>query len=408
MLNVSNDEIIRFREIWKHLEPHYNELSKRLLVAAMAKAFGHGGVKVSHKITGMNMDSIKLGTDQLNGKVAIEKGRERRSGGGRKKIAEIYPEIKDELEKLIDPATKGDPESPLLWTSKSTYKLAEELTSKGFPVSSSTVQDLLKELGYSLQANKKSFEGNSHPDRDKQFEYIKNRVDDFQGNNQPVISVDTKKKELVGNFKNGGKEYCPKGCPLEVNAYDFQDKELGKAIPYGVFDITENQGWVNVGISHDTAEFAVESIRRWWKEMGSVVYPQATELLITADGGGSNGSRVKLWKTELQKLSNETGLDICVCHFPPGTSKWNKIEHRLFSHISQNWRGRPLTSTETVINLIATTKTKSGLTVKSSLDTGLYEKGIKVSDQAIEALNMNRHEFHGEWNYSISPQINLL
>lgn len=407
MLDVSNEEIIRLREMWKNISEVYDEKSKRLFVAAMAKSFGHGGLTLSHKITGMSIMSIKMGIDQLNGKVNMEENRQRRSGGGRKKIVEIYPEIKNELEKLIEPDTKGDPESPLRWTSKSTYKLADELTTKGFAISSSTIEDLLKEMGYSLQANKKTIEGKSHPDRDEQFMYIKERVDDFQSSGQPVISVDTKKKELVGNFKNNGKEYRPTGDPVEVNVYDFVDKELGKAVPYGVYDITQKEGWVNVGNSHDTAEFAVESIRRWWNSMGSSIYPDAVKLLITADGGGSNGSRVRLWKTELQRLCKDTGLSITVCHFPPGTSKWNKIEHQLFSYISQNWRGRPLINYETIVNLIASTKTKSGLTVKSVLDTNVYEKGKKISDEEMKKLNMKRHNFHGEWNYTFYPCIDI-
>jgi hypothetical protein len=403
MLSISNDEIIRHRQIWESTKDYYDEKSRRLLAAAMAKSFGHGGLDLSHKITGVNKASIRLGINQLNGKIEIRDGQQRRKGGGRKKITEIHPTITNELENLVNPETKGDPERTLLWTTRSTRNLADELTSKGFSVSNRTVSDLLSLLGYSLQANVKTIEGQPVLDRDAQFEYINNRVRNFQDRNQPVISVDAKKKENIGNYKNNGKEYRQKGDPQRVNTYDFKDKDLGIAIPYGIYDISRNSGWVNVGISHNTAEFAVESIRRWWKDMGSVVYPNATELLIVADGGGSNGSRVRLWKVELQKLSNETGLSIGVSHFPPGTSKWNKIEHRLFSFISQNWRGKPLKTLMTVVNLIENTRTKTGLTVKCVLDTGSYEKGKKISDEQMSGLNLDKDEFHGEWNYTIVP-----
>lgn len=382
---------------------HLDEKTRRLFAGAIAKAYLHGGTKLSHSITGLREYSIKLGVDQLNGKIEIKPDRQRQEGGGRKKITEIYPEIKSELEKLVDPITKGDPESPLLWTSKSTLKLAAELTQRGYPLSSTSVGELLSELGYSLQANKKTLEGGTHPDRNQQFEYINQCVDRFQTEGNPVISVDAKKKENVGNYKNNGREYTAKGNPVEVNVYDFTDKDTGKAIPYGVYDVTSNIGFVNIGKSYDTAEFAVASIKRWWSLMGQELYPEAKRLLITADGGGSNGSRVRLWKIELQKFCNETGLEVTVCHFPPGTSKWNKIEHQLFSQISINWRGRPLISYETIVNLIGSTRTRKGLIVKSVLDTNSYEKGKKSSVEDLSQINIMRHEFHGDWNYTIKP-----
>lgn len=403
MLNVPNEEYIHLKSIWNSLQEFMDEKTKRLFAGAIAKAYFHGGTKLSHSITGLRAASIKSGVDMINGKEEFISERQRKAGGGRKKITEIYPEIKAELEKLIAPATKGDPESPLLWTNKSTTKLSEELTQMGYPVSSTTVGDLLSELGYSLQMNKKTIEGGNHPDRNDQFEYINARVKSFQDCGLPVISVDTKKKELVGNYKNNGSEYAPKGEPVDVNVYDFVDKKVGKAVPYGVYDITNNTGFVNVGTNYDTAEFAVSSIRGWWNNMGKLLYPEVGQLLINADGGGSNGSRVRLWKSEIQKFSNETGLEVTVCHFPPGTSKWNKIEHQLFSQISINWRGRPLTSHETIVNLIGSTRTRKGLVVTSVLDTNIYEKGKKISKEEFEKLNIKRHEFHGEWNYTISP-----
>lgn len=403
MLNVSNDEYIHLKSIWNSLNDHMNEKTKRLFAGAIAKTYGHGGTDLSHSITGIRAATIKLGVDQINGKVEIEPERQRKEGGGRKKITEIYPGIKEALEKLVDPITKGDPESPLLWTSKSTLKLAEELTNQGYPVSSTCVGELLNELDYSLQANKKTIEGGNKPNRNEQFEYIKESVDRFQEEGKPVISVDAKKKEDVGNYKNNGREYAPKGNPVTVNVYDFPNKELGNATPYGVYDLTHKTGFVNVGTSYNTAEFAIASIKGWWNNVGKELYPEDKQLLITADGGGSNGSRVRLWKVELQKFCNETGLEVTVCHFPPGTSKWNKIEHQLFSQISINWRGRPLTSLEVIVNLIGSTRTRKGLTVKSVLDTNKYEKGKKILDNEMEKLNILRHEFRGDWNYTIKP-----
>ena len=331
----------------------------------------------------------------------VASGRSRRAGGGRRPLHETDDSLLGDLEKLIDPATRGDPMSPLLWTSKSTRKLAEGLERQGHQVSHMTVSRLLKQLGYSLQANRKTREGTDHADRDAQFQHINKKVRSFQRRKQPVISVDTKKRELVGDFKNGGREWHPKGSPEPVRTHDFRDKELGVAIPYGVYDITHNEGWVNVGIDRDTSEFAVESIRRWWRRMGSRVYPDAKELLITADGGGSNGSRRRLWKLCLQGLADELGLAITVCHFPPGTSKWNKIEHRMFCHITENWRGKPLVSRAVVVNLIGNTRTRKGLSVKAALDRHAYKKGIRVSDDQLATIHLSRDKFHGDWNYTI-------
>jgi len=333
----------------------------------------------------------------------VETERIHRPGGGRKRTVDTDPTLRSDLEKLVDPTTRGEPNSPLRWTCKSTRKLAAALNEMGHYTSERMVCKLLHEMGYSLQANRKTQEGSSHPDRNAQFEYISKTVQMFQKDEQPVISVDTKKKELVGDFKNVGQEWQPKKAPEPVRVYDFPDKELGKVSPYGVYDMALNNAWVNVGTDHDTAAFAVESIRGWWYSMGRKTYPEAKRLLITADGGGSNSSRSRLWKTELQRLSNETGLSITVCHFPPGTSKWNKIEHRLFSYISQNWRGKPLVSHETIVNLIANTTTSAGLTVQAQLDQNKYPKGIKISDEELAQVNLKQKPFHGQWNYTISP-----
>ena len=327
----------------------------------------------------------------------------RREGGGRKCCSESDPELVVALERLVDPVTRGDPESPLRWTCKSTTHLAEALSEQGHVVSPRTVGRLLNADGYSLQSNRKTKEGEDHPDRNAQFEHINRTVKLFQHRGQPVISVDTKKKELVGPFKNGGREWQPQGEPELVQVHDFMDRELGKAIPYGVFDVSENQGWVSVGIDHDTARFAAEAIRRWWRKMGAKRYRDAKQLLITADGGGSNGSRSRLWKVALHELASQLGMAIDVCHFPPGTSKWNKIEHRMFSHITQNWRGRPLVSHDVVINLIANTTTKAGLRIQAELDAGTYPTGIKISDQELAAVNLKRAQFHGDWNYTLLP-----
>lgn len=371
--------------------------------AAEAKSFGWGGITVVSEATGVDPKTIRKGLLEIDDKRRVPADRIRNTGGGRKKLTETHKHLLNDLDSLVDPESRGDPESPLRWTSKSTYKLSEELNRKGYGVSQRTVYNLLRDLDYSLQSNKKMREGTNHPDRDAQFQYIYKRVKHFQSQNQPVISVDTKKKENIGEFKNEGREYHKKGLPIAVNMHDFADKNLGKVSPYGVYDISKNKGWVNVGISADTAEFAVHSIRCWWYIMGKKVYPRTRELLITADCGGSNGYRVRLWKVELQKLSTELDLAIYVCHFPPGTSKWNKIEHKMFSYITKNWRGKPLITREAVVNLVASTKTKKGLEILSLLDENVYEKGVKVTDEELAAVNLVQADFHGEWNYTISP-----
>jgi transposase len=384
------------------LKPFLNEKSKRLFAAAEALSLGN--ISLVSRAMDISEETIKKGCNELESGESLSDDKIRAPGGGRKKSVDKDPTLLSDLETLIEPTSRGDPESPLLWISKSTRKLADELKSMGHKVSHSRVSDMLHMLGYSLQANRKTIEGTSHPDRDQQFNHINEKCKEFQEENQPVISVDTKKKEKVGNFKNGGKELRPKNDPINVNVYDFVDKELGKVNPYGVYDLYANEGWVNVGIDHDTASFAVESIRRWWNMMGCKSYPKAKKLMITADCGGSNGYRVRLWKIELQKLADEIGLEISVCHFPPGTSKWNKIEHRLFSYITLNWRGKPLTSYEVIVNLIAATTTSKGLKVKCMLDKNEYPKGIKITKEEVEELGIIRDEFHGEWNYTFKPR----
>ena len=390
------------------LKSSLDERSRRLYLAAEAISLGWGGVSTVSRATNTSPNTIVKGCNELDSEKTLPDNKMRAPGGGRKKCIDKDPTLLSDLESLIEPSTLGDPESPLRWTSKSLRKIATELRNMGHKVSHSRVADTLHMLGYSLQANKKTIEGSEHPDRDKQFEYINEKCKKFQKEHQPVISVDAKKKEAVGNFKNGGKELRPKKDPLKVNVYDFVDKELGKVNPYGVYDSTNNVGWVNVGIDHDTASFAVESIRRWWYMMGCISYPDAKKILITADGGGSNGHRVRLWKTELQKLADETGLEISVCHFPPGTSKWNKIEHRLFSYISINWRGKPLTSYEVIVNLIAGTTTEKGLKVKCMLDENEYPKGIKITKEEVEELGIIYDKFHGEWNYTFKPNVSKI
>jgi transposase len=386
------------------LKPFLDEKSKRLFAAAEALSIGTGNISIVSRATGISENTIKKGCNELESGKSLSDDKIRAPGGGRKKSVDKDPTLLSDLEALIEPTSRGDPESPLRWTCKSLRNLAGELQNIGHKVSHSRVADMLHMLGYSLQANKKTIEGTEHPDRDKQFEHINEKCKLFQGEHQPVISVDTKKKELIGNFKNVGRELRPKKDPILVNVYDFKDKELGKVNPYGVYDITNNKGWVNVGIDHDTASFAVESILRWWNLMGCKSYPNAKKLLITADCGGSNGSRVRLWKTELQKLTDEIGLEVSVCHFPPGTSKWNKIEHRLFSQITLNWRGKPLTSYEVVVNLIAATTNSKGLEVKCMLDTNKYPTGIKIEKKQVEELGIIHDEFHGEWNYTFKPK----
>ena len=392
------------KKIHESMKGHLNERQQRLLTASMANAIGYGGISTLSRMTGMSRTTITSGRKELETPEGVDIKKVRRGGGGREKIADKDQTIMTDLEILVEPVTRGDPESPLRWSCKSTRKLAEELNNMGHKASHSTVALLLSDLGYSLQGNKKIIEGESHPDRNAQFEYINTITQEYQQNGQPVISVDTKKKELVGNFKNGGREYRRKGNPERVRSHDFKIKELGKVNPYGVYDQTRNEGWVNVGIDHDTSAFAVESIRQWWNSMGQKVYPEAEKVLITADSGGSNGYRVRLWKMELQKFADETGLEISVSHFPPGTSKWNKIEHRLFSFITQNWRGKPLISHEVIVNLISATTTNKGLLVKCQLDKNSYPKGIKISDEMLEQINIIRSDFHGEWNYTILPK----
>jgi hypothetical protein len=384
-----------------------DERMRRQWAAAEAKSYGWGGIRAVSGATGLSPNTIAKGLVELavreeNPTAAIEM-RLRARGAGRKRCTEADTELAASLERLVDPVTRGDPESPLRWTCKSTTQLADELTRQGHPVSPSTVGRLLKMAGYSLQSNRKTKEGADHPDRNAQFEHINITVRAFQKRGQPVISVDTKKKELIGNFKNGGHEWHPKGKPEEVKVHDFMDKKLGKVIPYGVYDLTQNEGWVSVGTDHDTARFAAEAIHRWWKKMGAKRHRGATQLLITADGGGSNGSRCRLWKVALQDLATQLDMPIHVCHFPPGTSKWNKIEHRMFCQITQNWRGRPLVSHEVIINLIANTTTEQGLRIQAELDTAAYPLGTKVTDKELDTLKIKRHKFHGEWNYSIQP-----
>ena len=381
-----------------------NERSRRIWAAIEARSYGWGGITMVSQAVGIDSKTIRKGLSELEDPGRLAEHRVRKSGGGRKKLTDKYSNLVRDLDSLVDPVTRGDPESPLLWTCKSTYKLADELTRQDYAISQRTVWKLLFELGYRLQANKKTKEGAHHPDRNAQFEYIYETVRFFQKEHHPVLSVDTKKKENLGNFKNNGKEYGQKNHPREVNGHDFPDKRLGKVSPYGVYDISRNKGWVSVGISHDTAEFAVNTIRSWWYKMGQPFYEKSDKLLITADCGGSNGYRVRLWKRELQKLANELNRTIHVCHFPPGTSKWNKIEHRMFSYISENWRGRPLITRETVVNLIGNTNTKKGLEIQAQLDENVYEKGIKVSDEEMKNLHIEKEEFHGEWNYRILPQ----
>jgi hypothetical protein len=397
----------RIQRKYRALLPELDERRRRQWAAAEARELGWGGVSLVARATGLSRPTITAGLrelEQCTTERAAQAARVRRPGGGRRPVTDADPGLLAALESLVEPVTRGDPESPLRWTCKSTRRLAEELVRQDHRVGARTVAILLHKAGYSLQANCKAREGLDHPDRNAQFEYINASVARALIRDQPAISVDTKKKELVGDFKNGGSEWRPQGIPEEVRVHDFLDKTLGKAIPYGVYDMVNNQGWVSVGITHDTAQFATNSIRRWWQEMGQARFPKAKELLITADGGGSNGHRTRLWKVSLQVLADELGLTLNVCHFPPGTSKWNKIEHRLFSFITMNWRGKPLVSLQTIVNLIANTTTGTGLIVKAALDTNHYDTEIKVSDEEIARLQLHRHEFHGDWNYTITPR----
>src|SRR6266852_4378231 len=384
------------------LFPHLDERQRRLLMGAEARVLGHGGIRLVARAAGVREATVALGVTELDsGEEPL--GRARRPGGGRKRVAEADPGLRPALLALVDPGTRGDPMSPLRWTAKSTRNLAAELTRQGHRVSADTVGDLLREGGFSLQGNAKTIEGRRHPDRDAQFRYISEQARAHQAAGQPVISVDAKKKEKVGDYANGGREYEPKGRPARVRDHDFPDKELGKAVPYGIYDLAANAGWVNVGTDGDTAAFAVESIRRWWQAAGHAAYPGADRLLITADAGGSNGYRTRAWKTGLAALAAETGLQVTCCHFPPGTSKWNKVEHRLFSHITMNWRGRPLTSHDVIINSIAATTTRTGLTVQARLVGDSETTGVKVSNAQMAALPVGRHSFHGDWNYTLHP-----
>jgi hypothetical protein len=405
-MTIIKDDIKLIRIKFELLEWALDERLRRLFAAAEASALGRGGVTKVAKATGISRRAIHAGLTELAApKIPIESQnkRVRKVGAGRKSVIETEPGVMSALEKLIEPTTRGDPESPLRWTCKSLRVLAGELTLSGFKVSYPKVGDLLRELGYSLQANRKMLEGTDHPDRNTQFEFINDQTKQRLVAGNPVISVDTKKKELVGAYKNNGTTWRPERDPELVKVHDFIDKELGRANPYGVYDVASNTGWVSVGTDHDTASFAVETIRRWWNSMGKQRYPEASELMITADGGGSNGSRVRLWKFELQRLADEINIPIYVSHLPPGTSKWNKIEHRLFSYISMNWRGQPLISHEVIVNLIAGTTTKTGLKVHAELDDSLYPSGIKISDLEFEKIHITRNEFHGEWNYRIDP-----
>ena len=406
---MQNAAVLRqIKSRYRGLAPLMDERMRRQWAATEAQTYGRGGVSAVSSATGMSRNTIRKGLFELaarksNPRVAVAT-RIRKQGGGRKRLTETDPGMAQALDRLIEPTTRGDPMSPLRWTCKSTMNLAHALTRHGHPVGAWTVGAMLKQAGYSLQSNRKTKEGGSHPDRNAQFEYINGSVEQFQQRGQPVISVDTKKKELVGPFKNGGREWQPKGEPEEVVIHDFVDEQLGKVIPYGVFDLSLNEGWVSVGIDHDTAQFAVQAIGRWWQEMGTKRYPRARALLITADGGGSNGSRCRLWKVALQDLATRLGFPVHVRHFPPATSKWNKIEHRMFSHITENWRGRPLVSHEVIINLIANTKTRTGLRIRAELDSGKYPTGIKITDAEFNALNLKQAEFHGDWNYAILPR----
>ena len=385
------------------LWPHLDERQRRLVLGAEARELGRGGVKLVAAAAGVSPDTVAKGLQELESGAAPT-GRVRRPGGGRKPLTTTDPGLMGALEQLVDPVTRGDPMSALRWTSKSTRTLAEELTAQGHRVSASTVGQLLHQAGYSLQANVKVREGSAHEDRDAQFRYLNEQVADHQQGGAPVVSVDTKKKELVGDYKNNGQEWMPQGQPERVQVHDFPDPKVGKAIPYGIYDVAANTGWVSVGQDHDTSAFAVATLRRWWTSVGQIAYPTTNRLLICADGGGSNGYRVRAWKTELAALATETGLTITVCHLPPGTSKWNKIEHRLFSHISMNSRGRPLISHQVVVDLISATTTRTGLQVRAELDPGVYQTQVKIDDAHMAAIALDRHDFHGEWNYTLRPE----
>jgi len=404
--------IAAVRNKYQALRPVMDEKVRRRWAACEAMAIGWGGITAVAAATGLSRPTLRAGIAEVQGGVPrAEEGqptevqRIRRDGGGRRRLTAGDRTLLKDLQAVLESSTRGDPQSPLLWTSKSTRHLADALVQQGHRVSHHTIARLLDDLHYSLQANRKTTEGSSHPDRDAQFEHINTQVRTFQKRGQPVVSVDAKKKELIGDFKNAGREWHPQGQPVKVRSKDFLDKQLGKSIPYGVYDITANNGWVSVGIDHDTAQFAAESLRRWWQHMGSRVYPRAKELLVTADAGGSNGYRIRLWKVAVQELADTIGLRISVCHFPPGTSKWNKIEHRMFCHITENWRGKPLVSRAVIVNLIGNTKTRTGLTINAELDENAYPTGLKVSAAELAAVRLKPDTFHGDWNYTILPKI---
>lgn len=403
---MQTDKLIQMK--YKKILPFLNEKQTRIVLAAEAESMGRGGLSKVSKLSGISRVTLNMGIKELASLSTKELGsneRIRKEGGGRKKATEKNKNLEKVIEEIVSPHTMGDPMKPLLWTNKSLRNIAEAAKNKGCSISHKLVGVILKNAGYSLQGNRKTDEGSNHIDRDAQFNYINDIAKDFLAGGDPVISVDCKKKELIGNFKNEGTEWLPAGTATTVKVYDFIDKNLGKAIPYGVYDVGNNEGWVSVGISHDTASFAVATIRNWWNEMGEEKFSRSKRMLITADGGGSNSSRSRLWKTELQILADEIGKEISVSHFPPGTSKWNKIEHRLFSHITMNWRARPLTTIQLVVDLIASTKTSKGLKVKSKLDSVVYEKGIRISDDELKKINILKDDFHGEWNYTIKPKI---
>ena len=388
--------------LYELIAPHLTEKQRRLLAGAAARALGRGGGARMARISGLSRPTVYAGVRGLE-ELPDPRGRIRRPGGGPRRLTERNPGLLRALDELVDPSTRGDPESPLRWTCKSTRQLADALVAQGFQVSDDTVGRLLKQQGYTLQRTLKTEEGAQHPDRDAQFRYLNQQAKQHLAAGQPVISVDTKKKELVGRYANGGREWQPAGEPERVGVHDFPDQQLGKVIPYGVYDLGANAGWVSVGTDHDTAAFAVATLRRWWQQAGRALYPDADRLLVTADAGGSNGYRVRAWKTELARFAAETGLAVTVCHFPPGTSKWNKVEHRLFSHISMNWRGRPLVSHEVIVELIAATQTHAGLKVRAELDRRSYPLGVKISDRDLAAVPLHRHGWHGEWNYTVLP-----
>ncbi len=394
------DLIRSTREKYFRISGTFNELSRRLWAGNESISIGYGGIAVVSEATGISRKTIEKAMREIQG-ASYPTDRIRRKGGGRKDITVNKPGIKEKLMELVEPSIQGDPQSPMLWISRSLRNLSEAMEKSGYRIGHVTVGNLLHDMKYNLKGNKKTREGKSNPDRNEQFQHINNTAIQFMEHDDPVISVDTKKKELIGNFKNNGKEWKPPGEVDEVNVYDFLTDAEGKAIPYGVYDIRNNEGWVNIGIDHDTAEFAVESIRRWWNLMGKKRHPNAEKLMIVADGGGSNGSRVRLWKIELQRFADESNLDITVCHFPPGMSKWNKIEHRMFSYITINWRGKPLRSYETIIELIGNTRTRNGLKINTDIDTGIYEKGKVITDEQLKNVNLIRNEFHGDWNYTI-------